>query len=276
MKQFLKNYGIGFLIGLLLVMAFTVGICAKSGTVRNQILYNNIKIFLNGNSVMPTDANGKYVEPFIIDGTTYLPVRAIANALGLGVGWDGKNNTVILTTDASNQQSSSSNNNNNNNNSSSTTSSSSSSLSQQTVLVPLLNPNAFFDFKVRRNEEVKGSNYFEIGYKLDQTRGMAAAEEYVDILISANEGLSLTSVMSFDSLTGTGYLYLLDYSGSRSVESIDYRIYYKGYKTFNCDAAVYASPDGKGNMYFYVAYNTNSFELLDYGEVCSNIPLDKS
>jgi len=272
MKQFLKNYGIGFLIGFLLITVSTIGIYAKSGTVRKSILYNNIKIVLNGNSVMPTDANGHYVEPFAIDGTTYLPVRAIANALGLGVGWDGENNTVILTTDASNQQSSSSNNNNN----SSTTSSSSSSLSQQTVLVPLLNPNAFFDFKVSRNEEVKGSNYFEIGYKLDQTRGMAAAEEYVDILISANEGLSLTSVKSFEQYSGTDYLYLLDYSGPKSVESIDYRIYHKGYKTFSCDVAVLAAPDGKGNMYFYVAYNTNSFELLDYGEVCSNIPLDKS
>jgi len=40
------------------------------------------------------DANGNYVEPFIIDGTTYLPVRGISNALNLGVGWDGENNTV--------------------------------------------------------------------------------------------------------------------------------------------------------------------------------------
>ena len=44
------------------------------------------------------DANGNYVEPFIIDGTTYLPVRGIASALGLNVGWDGATKTVLLTT----------------------------------------------------------------------------------------------------------------------------------------------------------------------------------
>ena len=266
MKKFIKNYSIGFLIGLLLITAFTVGICAKSGTVRKSILYNNIKIVLNGDSVKPTDANGHYVEPFAIDGTTYLPVRAIANALGLGVGWDGKTNTVVLTTNTSNQQ-----NNNNSNNSSS-----GSSPSQQTVLVPLCDPDAYFDYNIRRNEEGNGSNYFEIGYKLDQTRGMAAAQEYVDILVSANVGLSLTSTQSFDTATGTMYLYLLDYLGTKKVQAIDYRIYAKGYKTFTCDVAVLASPDGNGNMYFYVAYNTNSFELSDYGVVCSDIPLDKS
>ncbi len=267
MKRFMKNYGIGFLIGFLLITVFTIGIFAKSGTVRKSILYNNIKIVLNGNSVTPTDANGYYVEPFAIDGTTYLPVRAIANALGLGVGWDGKTNTVVLTSGSSNQQGSNNNSTNN---------SSSSSSSQQTVLVPLCDPDVYFDYDVQRHEEDNGSNYFEISYKLDKTRGMAAAEEYVDILVSANIGLSLTSTLSFDTATGTTYLYLLDYLGTKNVQAIDYRIYAKGYKNFTCDVAVLASPDGKGNMYFNIAYNLNSFELFDYGVVCSDIPLDKS
>lgn len=59
--------------------------------------YTGIKITLDGEPVTPTDAAGNPVEPFTIDGTTYLPVRAIGNALGLGVGWDGTTNTVILT-----------------------------------------------------------------------------------------------------------------------------------------------------------------------------------
>lgn len=36
------------------------------------------------------------MEPFILDGTTYLPVRAVAGALGLGVGWDDATSTVTL------------------------------------------------------------------------------------------------------------------------------------------------------------------------------------
>lgn len=58
--------------------------------------YKNIKITLNGITIEPKDANGNIVEPFIIDGTTYLPVRAICNALGLEVNWNSETNTVEL------------------------------------------------------------------------------------------------------------------------------------------------------------------------------------
>ena len=47
--------------------------------------------------IEPKDVNGNVVEPFIIDGTTYLPVRAICNALGLKVNWNSETNTVELT-----------------------------------------------------------------------------------------------------------------------------------------------------------------------------------
>ena len=59
--------------------------------------YQGIKITLDGEEITPKDGAGNVVEPFTIDGTTYLPVRAISNALGLGVDWDGETNTVILT-----------------------------------------------------------------------------------------------------------------------------------------------------------------------------------
>ncbi len=60
--------------------------------------YNDIKITLNGHTIQPKDANGNIVEPFTIDGTTYLPVRAIANALGFAVNWDGVSHTVNIST----------------------------------------------------------------------------------------------------------------------------------------------------------------------------------
>ena len=34
----------------------------------------------------------------MFDGTNYLPVRALAEALGLDVAWDGSTSTVVLTT----------------------------------------------------------------------------------------------------------------------------------------------------------------------------------
>lgn len=59
--------------------------------------YTGIKLKVNGETVTPKDANGNPVEPFAISGTTYLPVRAVGNALGLDVGWDPATQTVILS-----------------------------------------------------------------------------------------------------------------------------------------------------------------------------------
>ena len=55
-----------------------------------------MKLTVEGVPYTPTDLAGKVVEPFIIDGVTYLPLRAVANALGVAVDWDGSTNTVLL------------------------------------------------------------------------------------------------------------------------------------------------------------------------------------
>lgn len=84
-----------------LVTAVAVGLIGTAAaTVGQKTLkadYNNIKVTLDGQQVNLVDANGKAVEPFAIDGTTYLPIRAVASALGLDVAWDGTTNTAVLT-----------------------------------------------------------------------------------------------------------------------------------------------------------------------------------
>lgn len=79
-----------------LVASFGQPAFALEGSKKVRVDYNNIKISLDGKLVSPSDANGNYVEPFAINGTTYLPVRAVGNAMGLSVGWDPNTNTVIL------------------------------------------------------------------------------------------------------------------------------------------------------------------------------------
>lgn len=89
----------GFISGILatvLVLGFVFPAYAayqKQATLN----YNDIKITMNGKQITPTDANGNAVEPFVIEGSTYLPVRAVANALDLTVGWDDATKTVSLT-----------------------------------------------------------------------------------------------------------------------------------------------------------------------------------
>ena len=95
MKERVKGIIIGIVIGALLVPT----VFATVATVTKEIFYNDIKIMLDGKELVPTDASGNYVEPFIMDGTTYLPVRGVANALGLGIEWDGTTNTVKLSSD---------------------------------------------------------------------------------------------------------------------------------------------------------------------------------
>ena len=71
------------------------------GTAYYTLVYRGIKIILDGATITPKDANGNVVEPFIIDGTTYLPVRALSNALGFDVGWDNATSTVSITSGGS-------------------------------------------------------------------------------------------------------------------------------------------------------------------------------
>ncbi len=83
---------------LAILVLSTLIVHASIGTRTASLLYENIKILLDSREIKPQDATGKEVEPFIIDGTTYLPVRGIASALGLNVGWDDATKTVVLST----------------------------------------------------------------------------------------------------------------------------------------------------------------------------------
>ena len=95
MKRSFKSFAVGFLCGTLLLGS----IPAMASTVRElSASFNGIKITLDSQEIVPTDALGNPVEPFVVDGTTYLPVRAVASAVGLDVAWDGETQTVVLTT----------------------------------------------------------------------------------------------------------------------------------------------------------------------------------
>ena len=70
-----------------------------SGSVRKtlNVIYNNIKLVVDGKPVeFGKDSAGNQIEPFIYNGTTYLPVRAVGEALGKKVDWDGATRTVYI------------------------------------------------------------------------------------------------------------------------------------------------------------------------------------
>lgn len=93
-----NRQGKGFILGFIVAaLIFNMVIPAVAATVKQaRITYKDIKIQLDGKTITPKDTAGRVVDPFIMGGTTYLPIRAVGEALGLYVGWDNNTNTVIL------------------------------------------------------------------------------------------------------------------------------------------------------------------------------------
>lgn len=63
---------------------------AKVANMSIPVSYNNIKVIVDGKELQTSK------EPFTYEGTTYLPIRAVAEAVGKDVTWDGNTKTVYL------------------------------------------------------------------------------------------------------------------------------------------------------------------------------------
>lgn len=98
MKKNWKTWIAGGAALTLLVGTLSLPTLAASGSRIAQLDYADMKVTLNGQTVDLRDAYGNKVEPFTINGTTYLPVASIGKALDLNVSWDNSTKTVILTT----------------------------------------------------------------------------------------------------------------------------------------------------------------------------------
>ena len=77
------------LVGTIAVSAFAV-----SG--RMTIEVDPINVQVNGEVFQPKDANGNAVPVFSYNGTTYAPLRALAEAYGLEVGYDAGSNMATV------------------------------------------------------------------------------------------------------------------------------------------------------------------------------------
>lgn len=87
----------GLIAGMLIGALFTGGaVFAKQISETADLFYNNIKLYVDGGEIVPKDANGNITEPFTMNGTTYLPVRAISNAFGKDVEWDGATQSIYI------------------------------------------------------------------------------------------------------------------------------------------------------------------------------------
>ena len=85
-------------IAILLALSLTVTALAAGMTPGQTTLEaaTGVTVLLDGQTLDYTYPDGTKPDPFLVGGVTYLPVRAIAEALGLEVGWDQQTLTVTL------------------------------------------------------------------------------------------------------------------------------------------------------------------------------------
>ncbi len=84
------------ILALALMLVFSTVVFAAR-KVNITVTYDNVKVVVDGRQVQfGKDSKGKQIEPFIYNGTTYLPLRAVAEAVGKQVQWDANTKTAFL------------------------------------------------------------------------------------------------------------------------------------------------------------------------------------
>jgi len=97
MKKMLSKKMLIFVLSAVAIMAISVTVAAQTRNRNVTALMNyELTVRLDGEALTLRDANGNIVQPLSYDGTTYLPLRALAEILGLDVGWDAATQTVSL------------------------------------------------------------------------------------------------------------------------------------------------------------------------------------
>jgi len=90
MKQRMQGFIIGFLIAVMVFGTVTVVAAPLRRTI--EVMYG-VSVVLDGvQQSFPDD-----MRPFVSEGRTFMPLRAIADTLGLEVEWDGSTSTAYLT-----------------------------------------------------------------------------------------------------------------------------------------------------------------------------------
>jgi len=87
-----------FLSGMLIAgILFTLAAPAMAALTSKWIqVYTGVNVYVDDHPLHPTDVNGDPVEVFAYNGTTYLPIRAVSDAVGKPVQYDGKTQSVYL------------------------------------------------------------------------------------------------------------------------------------------------------------------------------------
>ena len=93
MKKKLMSFVTGAL-AMLVVSSTAVTALASSGAIKIEV--SPIQVLVDGEVFQPKDVNGNDVMVFTHNGTTYAPLRALAEAYGLEVGYDAERHIATV------------------------------------------------------------------------------------------------------------------------------------------------------------------------------------
>lgn len=94
MKKKFISFAAGALTALLIGSTAMTALAA-SGAIKIEV--SPISVLVDGEVFQPKDVNGNDVMVFTYNGTTYAPLRALAEAYGLEVGYDSKNHIATVS-----------------------------------------------------------------------------------------------------------------------------------------------------------------------------------
>lgn len=88
------------LVGMTLILALILSVTSGASGLISDISgkqNKGIVVKLNGITQTLKDGNGNTVYPVVINGTTYLPIRAVSALANMGITWDAATTTINLT-----------------------------------------------------------------------------------------------------------------------------------------------------------------------------------
>lgn len=93
----LKKKTFIFIVSICMMIGFAAGVGANSALERiTANLDHRISFIVNGGKWTPTNSSGQKLSPIIYNGSTYLPVRAISEALNTPVNWEASSRTITI------------------------------------------------------------------------------------------------------------------------------------------------------------------------------------
>ena len=105
MKQIIKTLTTFLSGGLCAVLIISLAVPSVAAGIQKTItVMTGINIYVDDIKLNPTDVNGKPVDVMLYNGTTYLPVRAVSQALGKNISWNGKTSSVFVGNHAADNQ----------------------------------------------------------------------------------------------------------------------------------------------------------------------------